>query len=30
MAIYEFEGRRPRIGRTSYVHPQRSLSVTWR
>ena len=21
MAIYEFEGRRPRIGRTSYVHP---------
>ena len=21
MAIYEFEGKRPKIGKTSYIHP---------
>ena len=25
MALYEFEGRRPRIGRSSYVHPAATL-----
>src|SRR5919199_2621454 len=25
MALYEFEGRRPRIGRTSFVHPAATL-----
>ena len=25
MALYEFEGRRPVVGRTSFVHPEATL-----